>query len=241
MAVFSITRPFFDKLVDIFDRVTLASNPWIYPDLPGLTWEVPTEVLGGTSGYPRGYWGRRLCKPKTITWWDLYQLISHDEMYHVTWVRPTPGQKSVRCFVTHFCQKTGNLTFLPNHGPPRKTNLIFLLSILNCINGEKISTGSVMVWEKSEVTNFLTKLRTKHRTDFCPGVGRTHVTWYISSWGIDWYRSHHVIVFGLHKRSPWYPRGYPQVISGYLTPPPGTAGYIQPYWIPGFEKIHGIY
>ena len=94
-------------------------------------------------------------------------------MYHVTWVRPTSGQKSVRRFITHFCQKTGNLTFLPNHGPPRKTNLIFLLSIFNCTNGERISTGSVMVWEKSEVTNFLTKLRTKLSIFF---LGRGAVT-----------------------------------------------------------------
>ncbi len=55
---------------------------WIYPDLPGLTWEVPTEVLGGTWGYPRGYWRRRLCKPLKnnhvmgpipidFSWWDV--------------------------------------------------------------------------------------------------------------------------------------------------------------------------
>ena len=90
-----------------------------------------------------------------------------------------------------------------------------------------------MVWEKSEVTNFLTKLRTKHRTHFCPGVGWTHVTWYISSWGIDWYRSHYVIVFGLRKRRPQYPRGDPEVPPrtsvGTSQVRPGKSGYIQMY------------
>ncbi len=42
-------------------------------------------------------------------------------------------------------------------------------------NLDGVST-SWFVPEKSEVTSFLTKLRTKRRTGFCPGVGRTHVT-----------------------------------------------------------------
>jgi hypothetical protein len=101
----------------------------------------------------------------------------HDEMYHVTWVRPpdkSPYTYTYGVLSRTFVKKpvlNVNLTFLyiPNHGPPRKTNLNScsinyktLILILNCICGEKISMGSIGhgLGEK-EVTSFLTKLRTK--------------------------------------------------------------------------------
>ena len=158
-------------------------------------------------------------------------------MYHVTWVRPTPGQKSVRCFVQSFVKKLVTSLFSQTMTDPVEIFSPLIQFNMLSKNIKLVFRGGPWFGRKVRLPVFWQKCVTKHRTDFCPGVGRTHVTWYISSWGIDWYRSHYVIVFGLHKRRPQYPRGYPEVPPrtsvGTSQVRPGKSGYIQK--VPGSE------